>query len=49
MGIPIPEPVAEVEETKDEEHFVGKRKIKLASPASEDESEEPDLVIFTKN
>lgn len=50
LGIPLPEPV--VEETKDEENFVGHRKIKLASPASsesEGEEAEPDVVVFTKN
>jgi len=32
LGIPLPEPIS-IEETKDEENFVGHRKIKLASPA----------------
>jgi hypothetical protein len=34
LDIPIPDPVIISEESKEEENFIGKRKIKLASPAS---------------
>lgn len=34
LDIPIPDPVITSEESKEEENFIGKRKIKLASPAS---------------
>jgi hypothetical protein len=51
LDIPIPEPAVEPEESKEEDNFIGKRKIKLASPASVESSEEesPDIVVFTKN
>lgn len=51
LNIPIPEPVAAIEEPKEEENFVGMRKIKLASPASVEpsEEEEPEVVVFAKD
>lgn len=38
------------EESKEEDNFIGVRKIKLASPASvEISDEEPDVVFFSKD
>jgi len=34
LDIPISDPIITTEESKEEENFIGKRKIKLASPAS---------------
>lgn len=52
LGISIPEPIPqeEVKEEAAEERFVGMRKIKLASPASSEVSEEEaDVIVFTKD
>lgn len=52
LGIPLPEPdpVEEAKEDANEERFVGMRKIKLASPASSQISEEEsDVIVFTKD
>lgn len=49
LGIAQPEPITELKEETEPEHFVGHRKIKLASPASsEAEEEEHDVIVFTK-